>query len=129
MDPAWAAPAGATLHDLYELSPANPGRSSIVHSGLSQAEYHSPAPWALVRHAPVQSDAMDACLTPGAAYHLASLGGCDLSQCRGLAPIPWGGVPACALGVGTVGNCSSCHVRRHPPFCHDGTERPIPRPN
>src|SRR5713101_4255133 len=38
--------------------------------------------------------------------------------------MPWGGVAACALGVSTVGGRPSS-----PPFCHDGTERPIPRPN
>ena len=32
------------------------------------------------------------------------------------------------LGVGTVGSCPSCDTRSGPPFCHDGTERPIPRP-
>src|SRR5215831_7266813 len=60
MDPPWAAPAVATLHDLYELSAADPRRSSVVYSRLSQAASDAPAPWTLVRHAPVQSNSGDA---------------------------------------------------------------------
>src|SRR5262245_37241537 len=93
MDPAWPAPAVTTLYDLYKLSLTHTGRSSLVYSVLPQAEYDAPAAWALVRHAPVQSDAMDSCVTPGTAEHLAHLGGCALSPYRGLAPMPWRGVP------------------------------------
>src|SRR5262245_44684695 len=120
MDPAWAAPAVATLHDLYELSPADPGRSSIVYSGLPQAASHAPAPRMLVWHAPVQSDAVDSCVTPRGAERLAHLGRCAVSQCRGLTPTP--------EHRGSPTSRPHGHTRSGPPFCHDGTERPIPRP-
>src|SRR5207245_3279839 len=61
--------------------------------------------------------------------HLAARGGGALPPGRGRAPSPGGGVPAGALGVGPVGTCSRCPVRRPPPVCQDGTARPIPRPN
>src|SRR5215472_9303857 len=42
--------------------------------------------------------------------------------------LPRGDRGASALGVGVVGHCSTPYARSGPPFCHDGTERPIPRP-
>ena len=129
LDPAWPAPAVATLSPLGALALAHTGRSSLVHAGLPHAASHAPAAWACVRHAPVHRHARDAWRTPGAAAPLAPRGGCALPQCRDLPPRPWGGVPACARGVGTVGRRSSCPSRPHPPLCHDGTARPIPRPH
>src|SRR5262249_40775471 len=99
MDPAWAAPAVATRHALYALSPADSGRSSLVYSGLPQAASHAPAPRTLVGHAPVQSDAVDACCTPRVAERLAHFRGCALAPGRDLTPTPGGGVGASALGV------------------------------
>src|SRR5262249_11930416 len=128
MDPAWAAPAVATLHDLYELSPADPGRSSLVHSGLPQAASYAPAPRTLAWHAPVQSVALYALFTARVAESLAHYRGCALSPGRDLTPTRGGGVGASSLGVDPVGACPSCPIRRGPPFGHDGTERPIPRP-
>src|SRR5512134_1450361 len=129
MDPAWTAPAVATLHDLYELPTAHTGRSAVVHSDLPQAEYHSNAPWAPVRHAPVQGDAMDSCLTSRVAQHAAHLGGCALSQCGGLARTPGDGRPAPAVGRLPRGRWPSGNTHSGPPLCHDGTERPMPRPH
>src|SRR5262245_3159690 len=68
------------------------------------------------------------CPTPRVAQRLAHLRVCTLSKCHGFTPIPGGGVGASAFGVGTVGGCPSCPASSGPPFCHDGTERPIPRP-
>ena len=82
-----------------------------------------------MRQAPVHSAAMDACLPPGAASHLASRGGCALAPCGGRTPTPWRGVAASARGVGTVGSHPSRPPSSGPPLCHDGTARPIPRPN
>ena len=128
MDPAWTAPAVATLYDRYKLSPTDTGRSSPVHAGLPQAPYHAPAPWTRVRPAPVPSAAMDACLTPRVASRLADLGGGAVSPCRSLAPTPWGGGSAAARGVGTVGSRPRRPACSGPPVCHDGTARPLPRP-
>src|SRR5262249_41576735 len=124
----WAGPAVATLYDLYELSSADTERSSVVYSGLSQAVSHAPAPRTLVWHAPVKSNAVDPSLPPRVAPRLAHLGRCALSQCRGLAPTPGGGGGTAVLGIDTARGRPCCPASSGPPFCHDGTERPIPRP-
>jgi len=72
---------------------------------------------------------MEACVTARAAPYPADLGGCTLSPCRG--------------PTRTAGECWSLSARGHhlrgrrasrlthggSPLCHDGTERPIPRPH
>src|SRR5262245_24846198 len=128
MDSAWTAPAGATLSDLYQLPAPDTGRSSPVYSGLPQAASHASAPWTLVRHAPVQSDPMDSRLAPRVAERLADLRGCTVSQRRSVAPPSWRGGGAAALGGSLVRSRPCRHASCRPPFCHDGTERPMPRP-
>src|SRR5712692_5166405 len=71
---------------------------------------------------------MDSCPIARVAQYLTHLRRCALSQCRGLAPTTGGRVLAPCIGVGSVGGRPSHHPSGGPPFCHDGTERPIPRP-
>src|SRR2546428_237229 len=102
MDSAGTVPTVTKIHDLYELPTADTSRSSFVHSGLSQTEYNSNAPWALVRDAPVEGESLDSCVTPGIAQHSAHLGRCALSHGRGLAPTTGGGGATPVTGVLSV---------------------------
>src|SRR2546428_2764659 len=129
MDSAGTVPTVTKIHDLYELPTADTSRSSFVHSGLSQTEYNSNAPWALVRDAPVEGESLDSCVTPGIAQHSAHLGRCALSHGRGLAPTTGGGGATPVTGVLRVDVLRvGRDPRRGPPFCSAGTERPLPRP-
>src|SRR5437762_9861661 len=128
MDSAGTAPAGATLYALYKLPATDTGRSSHVHAGLPQAASPASAPWTLVRHAPVQSDPLESCLPSGGAEPLAALRGGAMSPCRNLAPPSWRGGGAASLGVSPVRSRPRPHASCRPPVCHDGTERPLPRP-
>jgi hypothetical protein len=42
---------------------------------------------------------------------------------------PGGGITAPAARAITCGRGATCHTPHGSPFCHDGTERPIPRPH
>src|SRR5712691_1862180 len=99
-----------------------------LYFSLPQAAYDSTAPRTLVWPAPVQGDTMDSCLIARVMPYLTHRGRCALSQCRGLAPTTGSGAAAPCVGVGSVGGRPSHRPSSGPPFCHDGTERPIPRP-
>jgi DDE superfamily endonuclease len=72
---------------------------------------------------------MDSRLTACVAEHAAHLGGCALSECGGLARTPGGGGVIWAAGGIPRGRGPSRPISCGSPFCHDGTERPIPRPH
>ena len=72
---------------------------------------------------------MDSCLPARLARHAADLGGCALSPCGGLARTPGGGRTSPAVRSLSRGSGPSGDTSCGPPFCHDGTERPIPRPH
>ncbi len=59
----------------------------------------------------------------------ARLGGCALSECGGLEPTPGGGRTTPPPRRMTRRRTPSRHTPSRPPCCHDGTERPMPRPH
>src|SRR5712691_9743639 len=68
-------------------------------------------------------------LLPVVRNTLRTTGRCALSHGGGLAPTTGGGGAAPVTGVLRVGVLRvGRYPSRGPPFCHDGTERPIPRP-
>jgi hypothetical protein len=129
MDLTRAASASATLHDVEELSPTHSGRSALVRAGLPQAASHATAAWTLVRDASIQGHAVDSCLTACVTHYPAHLGGCALSSCGGLARTPGGGSTTPAARAITRRRSPTDHTPSRSPVCHDGTERPIPRPD
>ena len=60
---------------------------------------------------------------------LRTLGDAPCRSVEALRQQPGGGGTASVPGVVTVGSGPSRHPSSGPPFCHDGTERPIPRPH
>lgn len=107
MNAPGTAPAGATLHALYERSPADPRRAAVGRAGLPPAASDATAPWALVRDAPVQGHAMASCLLARMAPHAADLGGGALSSGGGATPTVGGGRAPLASGSLTHGRGAS----------------------
>jgi hypothetical protein len=100
----------------------------VVHADLSQAEPHATAARARVWHAPIQGEPMDACLTAGGAPHAAYVGRGALSPSRDPSRTAGSGRITHARGRLPRRGGGRCPPHRGPPCCHDGTERPIPRP-
>jgi hypothetical protein len=71
---------------------------------------------------------MDSCLTARVTHCPAHLGGCALSPCGSLARPAGGGRTIPAGGSLACGRGASRSSPRGAPVCHDGTARPIPRP-
>lgn len=115
MAPGWQTAPRPTLCDLYQLSAPNTGRSPVVHSGLSQNQSAPSRAWNHVWLAAGENQSMDPCPAAGFADGDAPIRGCAESLAARSGP-----ATRHARHGGGRGSC--------PPFCHDGTERRIPRP-